>query len=120
MLLLALGILYVFEDRREARLVLPGLRPKLDRGVLWLQTSVRSLFSSVRRNIAGFILRYGVYRALGSIVGYLVQLEQRVERAILHQKHTDAARRTPNHLDEIAAHKEATALSDKERQRRRE
>lgn len=114
-----LTVLYVVEDARGGRIILAGVRTRLDTLCSSLFVRVSRLTWSVWHGLVQFVLRHGVHRALGIIMNQTERLELRVERLVL--RHRKAMReRARTHLDEIAEHKQANALSEAERNRLRD
>jgi len=118
--LVLLAALYLYEDARGRRIIFPRLRAHLDNAcvvvILFLIKIVRMLWHGIMQ----FVLRHGVYAFLGATVTFLRRLEKRVEYAVLYNRHAASKvrqNRERTHLDEIAEHKELTALSEEDRQR---
>lgn len=119
-LLLLLTILYLFEDAKGGRILLSRFRGLLDRVAATVLRTIVGATNYLWHAIAQFILRHGIRKIVKAGASYLRQLEQNIEEKVLHhRKQRGFPKREPNHLDEIAAHKELTALSDDERQRLR-
>ena len=118
--LLLLTTLYLFEVRAGERIVLGKLRMHLDRGLEIFLRWLKCLLRRMSRFMARTVLSYGVYQLLESIVARLIRIEQRAERLIRHHRPITAEKRNRNHLDEVAEHKDAVALTEKEKQQMRD
>ena len=118
--LVLLSSLFIIEDARGHRVLLSGARNFLDRLLLALWSTLQRFRHRVWDGFVHIILRYGVHTLLGAVLAFLRRLEQRVEHAVLRNRQAARTENRPRtHLDEIADHKEAVALSDEEKERRR-
>lgn len=120
LLLTILSSLFVVEDRRGGRVVLVSVRTYFDRLCLYLFSFGRRILLAIWRGFLGLVLEHG-YRLVVKLVDYLKGIEQRVEHAVLRNYHAaHKERRSRTHLDEIADHKESTALSEEDKKRLKE
>ncbi len=116
-----LSVLYIFEDARGGRIILPRFRKTLDKILRYVIVVAIGTCLWLWGGLVRLVLRYGVYQMLGALVTYLINLEQKIESTIFRHKGSgDRSDRPRNHLDEIAEHKEAIALSDDEKRRMRD
>lgn len=119
--LLLLSVLYIFEDVQGHRVFLISFRSLLDRGLMSLFGWIARIFGSVWRGVVRFVLRYGVYSFLGIVVARLRYWEKRVEDIVLRNRRSvNRTRTTRTHLDDIADHKQSTALTDEEKRQMRD
>ena len=119
--LLLLTLLYVMEDIKGTRIVLPRLREAFDRALIFVQQKLRALLSFFTHGFMRLLLHYGAHTVLNRLLSALRTLEGRVEELVRKNRKLAKDIRTPkerNHLDAIAAHKEEVALSDEEREER--
>lgn len=121
--LVALVVLYLYEDRQGRRVVLPGLRARLDalceygaRGLM----RTRSLFGY---QVISLILHYLAHNFLKRILSMLHRLEERIDTLVHKNKkavQTMNEERSRTHLDEIAQHKHESALTESQKRKMRQ
>jgi hypothetical protein len=119
--LVFLSSLYLIEDAKGGRIVLSRVRGLLDAGLMKLLGGLQYIQRRLWSGFVHVILRYGVHTFLSGALAFLRRLEKRVEGAV--RKNRQAVRKerqSRNHLDEIADHKQAVALSDEEKRRLRD
>ncbi len=118
--LVLLSALYLFEDARGERVLLSGFRHLIDRLFSFVYGLIGSFLGFLWRGIVTLVLHYGVHKLLGAVMAFLHKLQMRVEHVVVRHHHeTSREGKERNHLDEIAEHKEASALSEEEKQQRR-
>lgn len=120
--LFVLALLFSIEDRRSRRyLVLGGLRRALDHFLLVVAERLRGWHHYLGSGFLRLLMHYLVHNLLRNILRSLRWVESVVERTLRHNRR--AARRIDTekqrtHLDEIADHKTATALTERQKQKR--
>jgi len=119
-ILLLLCAVYLYEDAKGRRVFFPSARAFLDRIFVVLHKAIRNTFVIVWFKCSQFVLRHGVHKTLAAIVSYLKGLEHKVEDSVLRNRHSVTQEKSGRtHLDDIADHKESTALSEKDRKKMR-
>lgn len=111
---LILVLLFATEDRFGKKIFLPTVRKYVDSAFAWCVNILHMMFTKFIFGSVKGVLRYGVHTTLRSCIellrsaeSYLLKLLRR-NKAAMKSQTTD---RKPTHLDEIAAHKESSALS---------
>ncbi len=123
LILVCIAVVFRIEDARGSRFNPFGVRSGLDFAVrrgMWLWRYWTDYFS---RSVLRALFHYSAHSVLKLMYGITRDLNAKVERLLRQNRKMarqlrDTQRRT--HLDEIAAHKEATALSEEEKLRLRE
>ena len=118
--LFVLFVLFKKEAANGARIVLPGVREHLDNAVLKLGSVIVNTFEYIGAGTFRATIHYILHQVLGVVIGGLTRAQKKLYE--LYERHTRIVRdkhRSENvtHLNEIAAHKEETALSDGEKQK---
>ena len=119
--LLLLSLLYVIEDIKGTRIVLPRAREAFDRALLFMRQQLKASLLFFTHGFMRLLLHYGAHTVLKRLLSTLRSLEGRVEELVRKNRRVAKdirASKEKNHLDAIAAHKEEVALSDKEREER--
>lgn len=113
------------EQRRGNRFFLGGLRGWLDRQLARLARSLWHGLDYVSRRVITFTWYYSLHSFIRGVLALLerayIYLERRMR--LHHSKATAARSERPvgsSVLSEIADHKEATALTEKQKQKRKE
>ena len=118
LVLIILSSLYLIEDIKGRRILLPTARNFFDHILASLLGSVVRSFKVMWHWIAQFVLSHGVSKLLSATMSYLRKLEQRVEDLVLHNRQAvKREKRERTHLDEIADHKVQSALSEEDKHR---
>lgn len=118
--LLLLGFFYSLEDKRGHRIFLRRFRAGIDLVVLNIQRTVRIYGRLLWALMVRWSLQYGVHKLLQLLLKMVRSVELRIERILRHgQSREPISRMTGvrSHLDEIAAHKEESTLSTRDRNR---
>lgn len=121
-LLLALVIFYNFEDARGNRVIFRRLRAFLDDVIVFVGRTFLLILNWFRKSFIRLLFHYGAYRLLKRILRLVRTCEHKIEQMLRQNKRAAreiSGERTRNHLDEIADHKEASALSDRQREKMR-
>lgn len=119
--LILLTFIYVVEDIQGKRIFLLKTRDKLDTFFRWMLSKIDSALFFFSNNFMRLLLHYGAHTILKRILFWLRTLEKRVEDLVRQNRKVAKDIRTAtskNHLDEIAQHKEETALSVEQREER--
>lgn len=118
---LVLTTLYLVEDRYGRRVVLVGARNWLDRSFQSVYDRLAHWFERAWAGLVRFVLHYGVRVFLATVAYWFRYWEKRVENVIRRNRQSLRRERTGrNHLDDIADHKQSTALSEEKKQQMRD
>ncbi len=116
---LLLVLLYILEDRRGDRLLLSSLRSRLDRGLLYIKRQIIIRSGVTLQQIVKFLLHHGIQTVLRKMLRFVRSIEERLEVLLRKHRHANKkARRektSRNHLDEIADHREKSALTEEQK-----
>ena len=120
--IVALVALFNAEARRGERILLTRIRNWLDRVVLYLGSAFGRLFTYIGAGVFKVVFHYFVHKILSrciavlhGIASYLSHLQIRNKRRAMTVRNGE----NRSHLDEIAAHKEETSLTEAERRKMR-
>jgi len=120
-ILILLTFIYVIEDFKGKRVFFVGFRAFLDKVLTACKVQLAKITSFFTNGFMRLLLHYGAHSLLKGVLAWLRALEKRVEDLVRQNrkiaKDIHAAKKR-NHLDEIAEHKEETALSDTQREDR--
>ncbi len=118
--------LFARESRSGERLCLRGVRDRVDRGCMWVRAWIQRGSTIVNTFFLQLWWRYAVHVSLRTI---LVGMSRVYDRLIAYFEYNRQQAKTikkqrrqwqqSSHLSAIADHKAATALSEREKQRRR-
>jgi hypothetical protein len=118
-LLVAFSVLVRAEAARGKRILLSGLRERLDRAVLRTAPFLRATRRHLGTGSVRVIFHYVAHGVIARLVrmserasAYLARLERRNRKLA----RTIRERETPSHFSVIAEHKATVALSDEERE----
>lgn len=120
-ILTLLTFVYVIEDIQGKRVFLTSLRLKLDGVAVFILTKLSAVISFFTNGFVRLLLHYGAHSVLKRILNFIRKLEKKVEDLVRQNKMVAkriGSNKKRNHLDEIAEHKEETALSEKEKEER--
>jgi cell division protein FtsB len=112
--LLLLTAIYIIEDSKGRRIILPRIRGWFDAVCRWFLLQASLFFSFFSKGFVRVLLHYGVHSILNRLLATLRKLEKKVEELVRRNRTVVKNIRkvhTKSHLDEIAEHKEETALS---------
>lgn len=120
---LMLVLLFRFENAHHIRFF-RRTRERFDFSLLKIRHKIFVSFRVVRRDVTRQVIRYFLHTFLEGTLALLTRMEKRVKR-LIRQNRTRAHRSeheriTTNKLEEIALHKMAVALSEKEKRERKE
>ncbi len=115
--------LFRTEERRGERLF-KSVRLHLDFYVLKLEHGIRHFFQYLSMDLLRQVLHYIFHTVLGAMLHLLKRYEKRVQDLQrsnrMHARKSHTERTTRNKLDLIAEHKIAVALTDEEKQHRKD
>lgn len=77
---LLLTVLYVVEDRRGSRIVLPGARAFFDQVLFGLSLRAARYFHWATRGFLRILLHYGFHRLLQRLLRFVQRIEHWIER----------------------------------------
>ncbi len=116
------GVFRVEDAQEGQRIIFKRTRAGFD----WLVLVCIGLYTNTRNYLSKSIFRlmyhYGAHTVLSRVHALTQRIHIRIEKAMRQNKQiarTIRSQKERNHLDEIADHKEETALSQEERERRR-
>jgi hypothetical protein len=123
-----LFLLYAFVARQELikghRVVLAGVRESIDSLLGNVYEGLRSRFSRLYRLTIKLSWYYSIHSALRAVLTLLVRMYDRIELAFNNNRERAKLLRAEkkalvqkNHLTEIQEHKEATALTPREKKK---
>jgi hypothetical protein len=111
------------EDARGRVLVFASFRQALTRFLLWCVAWLQSFHPYIGRGFIRLMLHYSAHGVLKRILRLVRRIEQWIERVMRQNrqvaKSIDTQSRQQTHLEALAEHRVETALSDREKQRRR-
>lgn len=116
------ALLVSFEKRRGKRILLSGLRGFFDRVLVKISAFVRYWLTYIGRHIIKLSWYYSLHRFLRLIMTALVKIYDQLE--LVFMRNRDKARvikierkkmKQGSHLEQVAYHKEAVSLTEKER-----
>lgn len=111
------------EDRRGRRFF-EALRARLDTVVVWFKTHITRMARRLHLNTLMGVLHYLAHALLARLLQIMHWFEKKIEQAIMRNRSAARALRqhknTDSHLSAIAEHKQATALSESDKQRLKE
>ncbi|MEM9336668.1 MAG: hypothetical protein AAGA35_02335 [Patescibacteria group bacterium] len=117
------AMLTSYEQRRGKRLILGGVRGWLDRQLGKLGRAVDHGFDYIARRIIKFTWYYSISSFFRGLLKLLESLYLYLEQKMRwhHRQATQARAETPRsgNLGALAEHKEAVALTDKQKQKRK-
>lgn len=122
-ILIALIVLFRYEDARGKRVLLSSVRGILDRAVAAINGKVSRFFRHIGTGAFQATIHFLIHRLLSHLIRVLTYFESYLSRLQLRNKRIANVIRNSEsrtHLSEIADHKAETSLSDEERRRRRE
>ncbi len=124
LVLCVLTILFRVEEARGSRLLLSGLRTQLDRLVLTVELLCMRVTHFVNARVIRVTFHYIVHSVLGYLIALLHRVQGRLARLQVKNRYlVKAVKKThsvESHLEKLASFKEETALSEKEKRKRRE
>lgn len=120
--LVVLFALFKKETAREERIVLSAAREHLDTAVLKVGGAIAHFFAQMGAGTFRATIHYVLHQVLGVVIGGLTRVQRKLYE--LYERHTRMSREMRHsggatHLNEIAAHKEETALTDAQKRKLR-
>lgn len=116
--LLLLSFFFVLEDKRGHRIVLRRARAGIDLALLAFIRMFRTYLRRCLSMVAHTVFTHGIQGVLQFLLRIVRRIELRIEQVLRQSRSTRRTvngNRVRNHLDEIADHKEESALSTSER-----
>lgn len=120
--LLLLLTLYVIEDVKGKRIFLRRPRFVLDCLVEYVYVQIISGATYFVGRVFKFLLHHGIQTLLKNILKFVKSFEGKLENTLRQQKRgarNDDEERVRNYLDDIADHKESSALTDRQKKKLR-
>lgn len=120
--LAVLTVVYIIEDIRGKRVVIPRTRAALDRGLQRFLAKFSEVSRFFTHGFVRLLLHYGAHTILKRVLTTLRNWEQKVEAMVRHNRKVAKdirEGRSANHLDAIAQHKQEVALSEEEKVERK-
>lgn len=116
---LLLIVLFQIEKHKSDRIVLSGVRAKLDVWLVHSESTLAKLSAHFGTGSLRIMLHFVLHKSLNGIIHTINFVEDKLHQLRHHNKviakAVTEARQEGGHLSQIAAHKETTALSDKEK-----
>gem|GEM_PF-828474 len=117
-LVIIAGVFRVEDTRGGQRIVFGRVRTLFDWVVLWIIGVFRWLYEYIRYSFARLFFHYAAHRILKRLYIVTHFLEEKTEELLRQNRRTarriSTERHERSHLDEIADHKEETALTREE------
>lgn len=119
LLLIILGLFYSFEDRRGSRVLLVGLRGLVDSFLLSIQGFLSHTWDKFVTRFVKLLFHYGAHQLLKQVLQSVRRFESKIEEMLKRNKAVAReinGKKTHTHLDDIAAHKEESALTEEQKE----
>lgn len=119
-----LTVLLRIEEARGSRLFLSRVRSLLDSAVLYCARLLQRIAKYVNIHIVRVSFHYIVHTILGALITLLHTVQGRLAHLQVRNRHSvkvvKESHKAQSHLEQLASFKQETALSEKEKSKRRE